>query len=281
MRKAWILAIAGSLAACGPAKEAPAPAPGTSGVSEAGTAGTAAAGEADLLPDVPQTDYAALAGYPEGWYLSPGWPGEYPNGFAVLDAGITVNGRAVPNKTSPQTVACALPQYANYQLWNSARSTRDKLDFFVATKVAPVTVSEDIAIEYVSDTGMQPLELKAGDQLSYLRYIGEGFVVFGFNGQEYDLNEADLRDASDISNARIVEDQWVEVACGGGNRAWLLYDDVVEVPGIIPSPIVGYGGSSDILPEEVERFRAEAAEMKTYDSLPTEGEPFEDYGSGD
>ena len=64
--------------------------------------------EPGSLSETPQAsdyvapDFAKLSGYGEGWYISPGWPGEYPAGFVVLDEGIRVMGRAKPNPASPQ-----------------------------------------------------------------------------------------------------------------------------------------------------------------------------------
>ena len=220
----------------------------------------------ESAPD--DTDYAALAGYPDTWYVSYGWPGEYPAGFVVLDPGVSVDGRARPNKGEPATVSCALPQFANYQIWNRARVEGDELDFIVATKVQTITLSVDANIEYPTDNGMQMLELKAGDTLSYLRYLGEGFAIFGFDGGEYDFNEAELRDISDLASATITEDQWVDVPCKEGHRAWLLYDEVIAEDSIVPSPIVGYGDAYDIDPDEVEQVRSEGLEREAFENAP-------------
>ncbi|WP_321488557.1 hypothetical protein [uncultured Hyphomonas sp.] len=272
MKKAWILALAGSLVACGQPADAPA----------GGSVSAPAAEQHETLQaEVPESepiaspyevtesapddrDFAALAGYPDSWYVSYGWPGEYPAGFVVLEQGVTVNGRARPNPDAPANVACTLPQYANYQIWNQQRVERDSLEFIVASKVEPVTMLVDANIETPGDEGMQVLELKAGDVLSYLRYLGEGFAIFGFNGQEYTINEAELRDISSMSGMSLEEDQWVEVACIGGTRAWILYDDAIAHDEIVPSPIVGFGEASDIYPDEVDQVRAEGLELEAF-----------------
>ena len=279
MNKAWILALAGCLAACG---QPPADAPGSSSGAQA------AAAEDDAVPaDIPSSepiaspyevaetapddrDFAALAGYPDGWHISYGWPGEYPAGFVVLDQGVTLNGRERPNPDAPASVACTLPQYANYQIWNRERVGRDHLEFIVATKVEPVTMQVDAKVETPDDTGMHVLDLKAGETLNYLRYLGEGFAIFGYKGQEYTINEAELRDISDISGQGLEEDQWVEVACIGGKRAWLLYDDAIANASIVPSPIVGFGSAADILPDEVEQVRAQGLDMEDFDTTPAD-----------
>jgi hypothetical protein len=279
MKRAWSLALAGCLAACGQPADKPA-APSAEVADEALTADVPSeeplASPYEVAESAPDDrDFAALAAYPDTWHVSYGWPGEYPAGFVVLDQGVTVNGRDRPNPDAPANVACTLPQYANYQIWNRARVDRDHLEFIVATRIEPVTMSVDATVETPGDNGMQILELKAGDTLSYLRYLGEGFAIFGFNGQEYTINEAELRDISDMQAGGLDEDQWVEVACIGGTRAWVLYDDAIALDSIVPSPIVGFGEASDIYPDEVEKVRAEGLDMEAFQSAPL------DEGTGD
>lgn len=279
MKRAWILALAGCLAACG--QPADKPAEPSAEVADDVLSADVPAEEplaspyevAESAPD--DRDFAALAAYPDTWHVSYGWPGEYPAGFVVLDQGVTVNGRARPNPDAPANVACTLPQYANYQIWNRARVDRDHLEFIVATRIEPVTMSVDATVETPGDNGMQVLELKAGDTLSYLRYLGEGFAIFGFNGHEYTINEAELRDISNMQAGGLDEDQWVEVACIGGTRAWILYDDAIAADSIVPSPIVGFGEASDIYPDEVEKVRAEGLDMEAFQNAPL------DEGTGD
>lgn len=219
------------------------------------------AGKAGPASDYVQPDYAKLSGYGEGWYISPGWPGEYPAGFVVLDEGVTVKARARPNPTATQEMDCTLPRLANYQLWNNPRVAADQLEFFVATRTFPVTLTQDAAIEFISDAGsMQTLDLKQGDQFTYLRYLGEGFAILAYDGTEYDINEAELMNVTDIQAGKGDEDEWIRVTCADGSQPWLLYDEVVAADGIVPSPITGYGDASDITPDQVETIRAEAAQ---------------------
>jgi hypothetical protein len=200
-------------------------------------------------------DYAKLAGYPEGWYVSAGWPGEYPAGIAVLDAGVNVMGRAKPNPSAPSDKACALPQFANYQLWNNPRVAADQLEFFVATRTFPITINADTELEYVTDAGPQKLAVKTGDQLTYLRYLGEGFTVLSYQGREFDMHIGELSAVSDVDAQSAEDDLWVRVKCGEGHQAWLLYDDVITAPGIGPSPLSSYGEATDLTPQDVEEVR--------------------------
>ena len=272
MRTGWILAAAGALAACGQQAEAPVEAPETA-IAEAPV--EAVETPAEIAKSDMDLDYRALSGYGDDWYLSPGWPGEYPAGFVILEADVTVNGRAKPNPAAPANIPCALPQYANYQLWNNARVASDKLQFFVATQTFPVTLSQDASIEYVSEDGINNLDLKAGDQLTYLRYLGEGFAIVSWQGQEYDINEAELRDISNIGSLSSLEAEWVRVTCANGAQAWLLYRETIQHEGIAPSPITGYGEAADIGPDDVDMVRDMADEMAAaYEGVePDEVEP--------
>ena len=258
MKYGWILTAAILLGACGQPKDVP-PESDIVPVEDHEMAEPGSLSETPQASDYVAPDFAKLSGYGEGWYISPGWPGEYPAGFVVLDEGIRVMGRAKPNPASPQDKACTLPQLANYQLWNNPRVSSDELEFFVATKTFPVTLNQDAQIEYISDAGsMQTLDLKQGEQLNYLRYLGEGFAILSYAGTEYDINEAELMNITDIQSTKGQEDEWLRVTCTDGSRAWLLYDEVVTVPGIVPSPITGYGDASDITLDQVEGIRAEA-----------------------
>jgi hypothetical protein len=250
MRFGWVLAGALILAACGQKGGAGPAAPDGDPASAAAAAGAAA-------PVRPPLDYAALSGYDvASWFLSPGWPGEYPPGITVLDADVKVPARARPNPTDPQDINCLLPQYANYQLWNTARTEADNLEYFVATKKVPVNVLEDAEVEFIGEDGIRTLSLKKGDQLTYLRYIGEGYTVMAFNGREFDINEGELSSITDIAETDLDEDLWLRVTCLGGRQAWLMFDEVIDEPGIYPSPITGYGEAVDIAPGDVETVRA-------------------------
>lgn len=249
MRFGWVLAGALLLAACGQ-KEGSSP----DAAAQSAVPGAAAAAAAARMAR-PALDYAAISGYDDTWFLSADWPGEYPPGFAVLDADVKVPARARPNPTDPQDITCLLPQYANYQLWNTARSDEDKVEYFAATRKVLVTVLEDTAVEFVGEGGIETLTLKQGEQMTYLRYIGEGVTVISFNGQEYEINEGELSNVTDIADTSLEENLWVRVTCLGGKQAWLMFDEVIEEVGIYPSPIAGFADAADIAPQDVETVR--------------------------
>lgn len=247
MKARWMLAAMLALAACGQDSTVD-PAAGTPGLP---SLPAPLADEADT--DVVETiDFVAISTYDNNWYLSAGWPGQYPPGFAVIDLDVRVQARMRPVPSDPQDVSCQLPEFANYQLWNRERVLSDGLVFFVASLKAPVTLSQDAQVEHVAESGvLETLDLVRGDVLTFLRYEGEGFMVVSFNGQTYNINESELRDISDIASVTPRTDEWARVTCLGGKQAWLLLSEVLTEPGIGPSPLSGFGESTDLSAEDV------------------------------
>lgn len=251
MRACWIGAAMLMLAACGQdaAVDASDGASGLPGLPGGATAES-------VEPEAEKIDFAAISDYDENWHLSPGWPGEYPGGFSVIDPDVKVPARMRPVPSDPQDVTCQLPEFANYQIWNRERTQSDNLVFFVASLRAPVTLNQDAQVEHVANSGvLQTLDLVKGDVLTFLRYEGEGFMVVSYKGVPYNINESELRDISDIASIVPRADEWVRVTCLGGKQAWLLYSEVLTEEGIGPSPLSGFGESADLTPEEVMSVR--------------------------
>ena len=231
-RRASLYLTALVLVACNPQPSAietdTPPAPETAPVSET----------------VPVVD---IPGYDDTAIINDFWSGEYPDGFTIMASGVTTLGRAEMKLAAPRTIECALPKGANYQIWNDARYDADELRFVSVNFPSPATITQDVQIEtFVGDTPIT-LDLKAGDVISYQYYVGEGFFIGKFEGVDYDFMEEDLIGKIEYADAPPT-DQWVNVRCDGepGQRAWLLYREVIETPGIAPSEITGYGTSSDV-----------------------------------
>lgn len=219
----------------------------------------------DILPvETPDLSIVAPENYDDGWNVSGGWPGEYPPGFSVLEEGVVLQGRTAMHPLTEATIACPVSKLATYQQWNFLRTDADDLDYVVATKLFDITMTSDAPIEVPDDEmGYQAkqLPLKKGDVLTYQRYLGEGYAIISFGGVDYEINEAELVNVSDINEAAsadgLVEDLWVEVACGdeAASRAWVLYDEVINTSGIGPTPITGYGESADITEADIAGVR--------------------------
>lgn len=213
--------------------------------------------------------------YAEGWDVSRGWPGEYPPGFSVLDDDVIVMGRSVMQPLTEPDVACALPKFATYQQWNTARVDGDALDFRTATKLFDITITTNAPIEVPGDAlgySTKLLQLETGDVLVYKRYLGEGYAIIAHDGVDYEINEAELTDISDFADASIAvgyqEDLWVNVKCVGdfGVRAWVLYDEARQHTDIGPTPIIGFGDSRDITGFDLNEIRNQIEAEKDYEA---------------
>ncbi len=244
-----------TLAACGN----PAPQSAQNSRADRGEAATRK-GETYAPPD-----FEALAGYPEGWYISAGWPGPFVEGFAVLDAAVTVQGRAKPNPDAPQTVSCTLPALANFQAWNLARVAEDELEFFVATKTLDIEISQAAEIETVTDDGTSVLAVKPGDVLTYLQFLGDGDATVAFKGQLVSIQLADLEE---VSTAGLIEDRsdkWARVKCASGTQAWLNLDDMLRTEGVAPSPIGRFGDATDLTEEDAMKLKGQLEDLQRFE----------------
>ena len=189
------------------------------------------------------------------WYVSAGWPGEYPPGFSIFAEGVSVPARVGMHDSLPADLTCALPQNATYQLWNQARVEADGLDFITVSEKFDITISETAEIDAPAgefDNPNNTLKLEPGDRLTYLRYLGEGWTLMEINGEERDVNEMDLMEISDIRTAgETTSDDilWINIPCGD-TRGWLTLDEALADPGILMTPIIGYGVSRDMTEQD-------------------------------
>lgn len=193
------------------------------------------------------TTGVAKPAYDDSWFLSPGWPGEYPNGFTILHDGVVLAGRAEMNKAAPKLLQCPVPRLANYNQWNQERGEADGLEFIAAAKTFELEVLQDGNVLGVADEDDVMLALKAGETLTYLTYVAEGFGLIRFNGVEYQINEADLEGVVDFSAQRdVADDLWVNIPCADKQRGWVLYAEVQGMEGIGETEHTEYGVSRDL-----------------------------------
>lgn len=192
----------------------------------------------------------------EVWYISGGWPGEYPPGLSVLDSGVVLMGREHMHSDAAQSITCPVPQFATYQQWNTARVEADELEFVTVSERVEMNILKDTLLDAPTDADWEhKLALSAGDVVTYLRYLGEGWLIMEHEGTEYDVQEGSLYDVSDINSvfASGKEDQlWINIPCGDDtkSRAWIELDQTVETDGIALTPIMGYGESRDLTEQD-------------------------------
>ena len=194
-----------------------------------------------------------VSGYDEDvWFLSDGWPGEYPDSFTVEVAGITVMARAEMKPDAPRNVSCPLPQYATYSPWNGARVQADNLAFVTASPRITVTFPSGASLLGVTGNAFESketdLRIPAGGQLTYVAYIAEGWAIMEYQGTQYEVNEGALPQDAIFCPENVQDDQWARVTCTDGTRAWLLYSKVKDAAGIGVYTYTEYGTASDLEP---------------------------------
>ena len=201
--------------------------------------------------DVKTSEQTDLSYNEDVWYISGGWPGEYPTGFSVLESDVTLMGRAVMHEDIPKELTCPLEQNATIQQWNVERVDRDNLTFVTVSEKFDFTITAPIEVDSPSEES-STLLLYPDDKMTYLRYLGEGWAVVEFKGEQLSIDETVVAMNSDLAeSANNVEDNrlWVEVPCGD-QRGWLLYNEVLTEFGIVTTPIIGYGESRDLTEED-------------------------------
>lgn len=245
---ATVLAASLALTACNPSTPAPTEADDTAPQGDAAPSPeTAEETETDLTEILAETDDIQTIGYPEGWEMQLYWSGEYPNGFAVTQEGVTVMGHETITFEEYPPIYCGLPHKATYSPWNVDRMISDELVFVAMTYPTTFTIREDTSLEVFVGDGAEQLELKAGDQLTYKSYIAEGFFIAEKDGIAYEMNEAELPTSTEFEQGP--EDQeWVQVTCDDAEktRAWVLYDQALQAPGVEPYEYTGFGEAADL-----------------------------------
>ena len=245
---ATALAAGLSLAACNPSGPASTETDTVAPQSDAGPSSEIdAETETDLTEILSDPEDIQTVGYPEGWEMQLYWSGEYPNAFAVNEEGTTVMGHETITFGEYPPIYCGLPHKATYSPWNVERMISDELIFVAMTFPTTFTINEDVSLEVFVGDGVEQLDLKAGDTLTYKSYVAEGFFIAEKDGISYEMNEAALPQSTAFEQGP--EDQeWVQVTCDDAEktRAWVLYEEALRAPGVEPYEYTGFGEAADL-----------------------------------
>ena len=192
-------------------------------------------------------DPTAPRPYDETQYTITGfWAGEYPSGFAIAREDVTLYGYDDVVEGFSPTKACPMLHKAAYHPWNAARNEADQIIYKSVVPKTLITMLADTVIDTATGQTEIKLDLKAGETLTYITYIGENWFIAEYDGVEYEFNggsfTADIADFPDISTP----DEWVNVACTDGTRAWLKYADAIKAYGVRVHGSETYGTASDL-----------------------------------
>ena len=173
----------------------------------------------------------AMAAYDKTYHQTEFWAGEYPNGFSVKAENVSVPARSAMDPALNITLQCGLPFRANYSPWNAARPAR----YFSASKIVPMIAKVDLTL---TDENEKEVAVKKGELIEYLIYGAEGWFTVRYKGKEFGADQSLLEKVSyDESLMSKGADEWLQVTCTGGEKAWILLSDLTEVT---PEGDVGY-----------------------------------------
>jgi len=199
-------------------------------------------------PEADAEEAASIYGaYDESFTITDFWSGEWPDGFTVTSDDVVLMGRLEPHPSFPQEIACPIEKNTNVNPWNHDRRDADSWEFMTANQRTKITITEDVTLETGFSEEPKTLSLKAGDVLMYETYYAEGFFQASFEGEYYEINEADLNLSAEFEQGGQT-DEWVNVECafGKGDRAWLLLSEVQGQPGIGLVSFDEFGAASDL-----------------------------------
>lgn len=167
------------------------------------------------------------------YYLNSNWPGEYPDGYELLEE-MTVYGYEDLNLLgNPQS--CTLPKGAVIHPWAKKR----QIEFAYFSPVSEFIVTQDYKVG-VNDE----IELEAGDRIYELAYLSEGICILLVKGREIEssclddyMSEVDLAVASPFKARRLFKTR-----CEEGHSLWI---DTTELEfylnnGVKYADIIGY-----------------------------------------
>lgn len=190
----------------------------------------------------------------EAWFVGYGWSGEYPTAFTIIEDGVILPARSVPDIETATDLTCPLPKAANIHPWNSDRVEKDDLVFVNATKRVPLEVVKAGVVSVFTPTNEDPinLNLEPGDVVTFDRYFAEGYGAISYKDVQYEiaLNDLDpLLGEADPYDYQ--EHEWVKVTCydEAKTRAWILRSETDGAAGVTLSQIEGFGYASDGVPD--------------------------------
>lgn len=201
---------------------------------------------------------AAFAGsafavpYDSAWHQADFWSGEYPNGVAVIQQNLTVQGRMDMDKDAPANVTCALPYKANFHPWNQTRTETSQVTYRTASKIVPLIAKEDFELGE-----QQAMKVSKGDVIEYLIYHSEGWFAVRYKGLEYEADDSLFEKVEEVSQDQFVQDEWMYLTCENGAKTWLYLPGLQTaegewLPGLRGPKIEGYGEASDLTDKDLE-----------------------------
>lgn len=159
---------------------------------------------------------AQAAPYGSDYFQADFWSGEYPAGFSVVERGVKVPARKAMDLELAQEVSCELPYRAVYHPWNARR----KAVYHTASKIIPLTATKNFSL---GEEGQ--VEVQAGEVVEYLIYQAEGMFLVRYKNELFTADQG-MFDAVAGDTSAAKEDQWLQLRCVNGPKAWIFLPDL-------------------------------------------------------
>jgi hypothetical protein len=136
--------------------------------------------------------------------------------------------------------------------WNAGGINKNGIEFISASKIVPMIAKQDFKFSGYAGEKAVKFPVKKGMTLNYLRYNAEGTFEIEISGRQYTADQDLFDHVDDTSLADSAADQWVLMTCTNGNRAYIYFDDLVNVAGIadVGPGVTEYGKARDLTPAE-------------------------------
>jgi hypothetical protein len=95
------------------------------------------------------------------------------------------------------------------------------------SKIVILTVKNDFTFQD-EDT---KIDLKKGDTIEYLVYGAEGWFTVRINGKEYGADQSLFDQVEPVDEGAYRQDEWLNITCKNGKKAWILLDDLTKTDG--------------------------------------------------
>ncbi len=196
--------------------------------------------------------------YSNNWFLQWGWPGEYPNGFSVIEKNITLSARSQANPNLKETLKCPVDYLGMYHPWNKERASQ--LSFFTATETYEITISETTEVEIIQDGKPKFKTLFTGDIITFLSYLSEGWAIVNIDGV---ITEISISDIKDWHTTQKDTHLWLGLPCQG-QTAWVRFQDIALDNGLADygHSLSSWGYAADINPSDAISIKQEITQKQ-------------------
>jgi len=203
--------------------------------------------------------------YNETRFISDGWPGELPEGVAIL-ADVNVLGRELMRPLEVQNRACELPRGANFQPGNTSRNRRHEVIYRSANIASPLTLTAEITSFNPARKDGSKLKITKDDKVQYLTLAADDRMLISVNDTEYEVPVEAFEGASNIEDVLAAEDAmpvlWLKIRCDNDLSSWFRYEDLIAHPDIEPSPYKPMKSPKDLTETDIAVIRAYERDRK-------------------